>query len=476
MRREWQADPDRIARFLTKLVFCLFAEDIGLLPTGARGERGIFSEIVEQTRHQPDDFQRYMHELFAAMNDGGHVLYREIPYFDGTLFANVDVERLSLAALNELDKACHLDWSSVEPAIFGTLFERSLDPSKRSQLGAHYTSRADILLIVEPVLMEPLRREWAAIKAEAETLRPAFDDPTITPAVRIKRGKDLEALRMKMLQQVRDVTVLDPAAVVVGGDQVERLLRMRVVPRLYRRGLRELQAATHIGGKSLEPERQLWLHGRRGWMFGLKMLTSTVARESDRRGADRKMCTVTPAGNSGADVVITGRVADPSIFMAPMMHEFGWSAGDYNRIAAGIVAGHINECGAQASGGNCLVDWETIPDLAGVGYPIIEAEPDGSFVVTKHPDTGGRIDVAVIKEQLLYEMGDPKSYITPDGVADFTTIRLEQVGPDRVRVSGVRGGPRPVHSAAIRPRRARSPASSPGSTRGTTCSTRSTCS
>ncbi len=150
---------------------------------------------------------------------------------------------------------------------------------------------------------------------------------------------------------------------------------------------------------------------------------------------------IVEALRQGAQVVITGRSTDTALTYAPMMHEFGWSSGDYNRIAAGIVAGHINECGAQASGGNCLVDWETIPDLAGVGYPIIEAEPDGSFVVTKHPDTGGRIDVAVIKEQLLYEMGDPRSYITPDGIADFTTIRLEQVGPDRVRVSGVRGGP-----------------------------------
>jgi hypothetical protein len=123
-----------------------------------------------------------------------------------------------------------------------------------------------------------------------------------------------------------------------------------------------------------------------------------------------------------------------------MIHEFGWAWDDYDRIAAGIVAGHINECGAQASGGNCLIDWRNIPDLANVGYPIIEAAPDGTFIVTKHPNTGGRISVATVKEQLLYEMGDPKSYITPDAVADFTTIHLEDAGPDRVRVHGVRGG------------------------------------
>jgi len=105
------------------------------------------------------------------------------------------------------------------------------------------------------------------------------------------------------------------------------------------------------------------------------------------------------------------------------------------------VAGHIIECGAQASGGNCLVDWERIPDLANVGYPIVEARPDGTFDIVKHPGTGGRISVAGVTEQLVYEMGDPHDYITPDGVADFTTIRLAQAGKDRVRVSGIRGKP-----------------------------------
>lgn len=140
-----------------------------------------------------------------------------------------------------------------------------------------------------------------------------------------------------------------------------------------------------------------------------------------------------------AHVVITGRSTDTALTYAPMMHEFGWSIEDHDRIAAGVVAGHINECGAQSSGGNCLWNWRDIPDLADVGFPIIEAAPDGSFVVTKHDGTGGRIAIPVVKEQLLYEMGDPKSYITPDCVADFTTIRLDDAGQDRVRVSGVRG-------------------------------------
>ncbi|HUP00792.1 MAG TPA: acyclic terpene utilization AtuA family protein [Gemmatimonadota bacterium] len=144
----------------------------------------------------------------------------------------------------------------------------------------------------------------------------------------------------------------------------------------------------------------------------------------------------------GASVVVAGRSTDTALTYAPMIHAFGWAADDWDRIAHGIVAGHINECGAQASGGNCLVGWETIPDLADVGYPIIEATAEGPFVVTKHSGTGGRITPAIVKEQILYEMGDPSAYITPDGVADFTTIRLEADGDDRVRVSGVRGGPR----------------------------------
>jgi hypothetical protein len=127
--------------------------------------------------------------------------------------------------------------------------------------------------------------------------------------------------------------------------------------------------------------------------------------------------------------------------MAPLRYEFGWGAADWNKLAAGIIAGHIIECGAQCSGGNCLYDWKSIPDLANVGYPIAEAKPDGSFVITKHPGTGGRVSVPAVTEQLVYEMGDPHEYITPDVVADFTTIRLEQEGPDRVRVFGIEGRP-----------------------------------
>jgi hypothetical protein len=150
---------------------------------------------------------------------------------------------------------------------------------------------------------------------------------------------------------------------------------------------------------------------------------------------------IVEALSKGANVVITGRSTDTALTMAPIRHEFGWSSRDYDKLAAGIVAGHIIECGAQCSGGNCLYDWQSIPDLANVGYPLVEAKSDGSFVVTKHPDTGGRVSVRSVTEQLVYEMGDPHSYITPDVVADFTTIQLTEDGKDRVRVSGIRGKP-----------------------------------
>jgi acyclic terpene utilization AtuA family protein len=143
----------------------------------------------------------------------------------------------------------------------------------------------------------------------------------------------------------------------------------------------------------------------------------------------------------GAQIVITGRATDTGLTLAPMMHEFGWAADDWNRLAAGTIAGHIIECGAQCSGGNCQYEWRSIPNLANVGFPIVEAASDGSFVVTKHERTGGWIIIPGIKEQLVYEMGDPHSYITPDCVADFTTVRLEYEGRDRVRVFGIEGRP-----------------------------------
>jgi hypothetical protein len=140
----------------------------------------------------------------------------------------------------------------------------------------------------------------------------------------------------------------------------------------------------------------------------------------------------------GAQIVLCGRITDTALALAPLVHEFGWAGDDWDRLAAGTIAGHILECGAQATGGNFTRFWE-VPDLWKVGYPIAEVAHDGTFVVTKHPGTGGLVTVDTVSEQLVYEMGDPSAYITPDVTADFGSIRLAQEGPDRVHVSGIRG-------------------------------------
>ncbi len=150
---------------------------------------------------------------------------------------------------------------------------------------------------------------------------------------------------------------------------------------------------------------------------------------------------IVEALDQGAQVVITGRATDTGLTLAPIIHEFGWAADDWNRLAAGTIAGHIIECGAQCSGGNCQYEWRSVPNLADVGFPIVEVAPDGSFVVTKHERTGGWVIIPSVKEQLVYEMGDPHEYITPDCVADFTTVQLDYEGRDRVRVFGIKGKP-----------------------------------
>ncbi|MEO8445987.1 MAG: acyclic terpene utilization AtuA family protein [bacterium] len=145
--------------------------------------------------------------------------------------------------------------------------------------------------------------------------------------------------------------------------------------------------------------------------------------------------------NQGADIVITGRVTDTGLTLAPMIYEFGWDMKNWDLMAAGTVAGHILECGGQASGGNFLGDWKSIPDLARIGFPIAEAFPNGEVIITKHDNTGGRVSIETVSEQLVYEIGDPKDYITPDCIADFTSIHLENAGENRVRVYNVKGLP-----------------------------------
>lgn len=153
---------------------------------------------------------------------------------------------------------------------------------------------------------------------------------------------------------------------------------------------------------------------------------------------------IAQALREGADVVVTGRVADPALALGPMLAHFDWALDDWDRLACGTMAGHLLECGAQVTGGYFAdPGFKDVPNLATVGYPIVEMSHDGSFVVTKPPGTGGRVDRQTVTEQLLYELHDPAAYLTPDVVADISETELTEVGPDRVRVTGVRGHPRP---------------------------------
>lgn len=147
--------------------------------------------------------------------------------------------------------------------------------------------------------------------------------------------------------------------------------------------------------------------------------------------------------DAGADIVLTGRVADAALFLAPIVYELGWRWDDWDRLAQGIVVGHLLECSAQSIGGNFGGDWRSIPDMAHIGYPIAEVWENGEAVISKAPGTGGRVSFDTLREQLLYEVHDPAHYLTPDVDVDMTTLRMEEIGPDQVRVTGTTGRPAP---------------------------------
>lgn len=201
--RQQGQPPEAAAHFLIRLLFCLFAEDTGLLPGH------IFTRLVQNFRNRPQSFNAQLAQLFAAMSTGGGFGVEAVPWFDGRLFDDAAILELDAEGLSILLEVSTLDWSAVEPAIFGVLFERSLDPARRSQLGAHYTGKDDILLITEPVLMAPLRREWAALKMELEPLVGKRD--ASRGATRHKLDAGLQKRIQQFSDRLAEIRVLDPA-------------------------------------------------------------------------------------------------------------------------------------------------------------------------------------------------------------------------------------------------------------------------
>jgi len=202
--RKYGEAPQAIAHFLIRLLFCLFAEDSGLLP------KALFSDLVAHTQGKSAAFKQQLQQLFDAMRTGGWFGTVEIKHFNGRLFDDVHALELDSAGMRTLAQVSRLDWSSVEPSIFGTLFERSLDPGKRSQLGAHYTSKEDILLLVEPVLMAPLRRRWTEVQAQAVSLAHQRDAAE-APRTRNARQRELADLLTGFAREIAALQVLDPA-------------------------------------------------------------------------------------------------------------------------------------------------------------------------------------------------------------------------------------------------------------------------
>lgn len=189
-----------------------------------------------------------------------------------------------------------------------------------------------------------------------------------------------------------------------------------------------------VTGDDLMPQADaLREQGVREWISG-EPLPARLLTANAYLGA----LPIAAALDQGADIVITGRCADSALGLGILMHAFGWKAEQYDLLAAGSLVGHVLECGPQSTGG-VFTDWERVPDWHRIGYPIAECRADGSFVLTKPAGTGGIVEPACVAEQVLYEIGDPRAYILPDVVADFSEVKLAQDGPDRVRVTGARG-------------------------------------
>ncbi len=247
---------------------------------------------------------------------------------------------------------------------------------------------------------------------------------------------------VELMEQILPVCVENNIKVITNGGGVNPVACSEAILGIAAKlGLKRVRIGVVLGDDILDRIDDLRTHGIELRNMETKEDVDSVRPKLQSANVYFGAAPIVEALRQGAQIVITGRTTDTGLTLAPMIYEFGWSLEDWDKLAAGTVAGHILECGGQSSGGNFSADWQSVPDLAHIGFPIAEAFPTGEVFITKHDGTGGLVSVQTVKEQLLYEIGNPKEYITPDCIADFTSIQLEQAGKDRVRVYGVKGKP-----------------------------------
>lgn len=262
--------------------------------------------------------------------------------------------------------------------------------------------------------------------ALAQQARRRDPDGGYDPLLAARMGAVLGACRRNGVRIVTNMGAANPLAAAAATRAIARGL-----------GLEGLRIAAVLGDDVLEAARAADLALEEGGT--LRSLGDRVLSVNAYIGARP----IAEALAAGADVVITGRAADPALFLGPMVHEFGWAMDDWDALGRGTVAGHLLECAGQVTGGYFADPGvKDVPDLARLGFPIGEIRADGDLLVTKLPGTGGRVDTATVKEQLLYEIHDPARYYQPDVIADFSAVHVEEAGPDRVRVGGGRGAAR----------------------------------
>jgi hypothetical protein len=244
---------------------------------------------------------------------------------------------------------------------------------------------------------------------------------------------------VKMLERVLPTCMEKGIRIVANAGGVNPLACREACAAVVKKlGLRGVRIGVLLGDDILASLPQLIASGEEFKNLDTGEPLSTVLDRVESANVYIGAFPIAEALAQGAHIVIAGRCTDPALVGGPLVHEFGWKAQDYDKLAAATVAGHIVECGPQCTGGN-YTNWREVPDMARLGYPIAECNSDGTFVITKHAGTGGLVNLQTVTSQLLYEMGDPNRYIGPDVVADFTTIKLSQDGPDRVKATGIRG-------------------------------------